>query len=274
MVPAAAVLIVALAGFAVWRWYPLSGPPDPPIEFTFGPPPGHTLAPVPASVSPDGRFIAFVARDEKQTASLWIRSLAGSAPRRLEGSEVVRSMGHWSPDGRSIAFLTGNTWKRIAVDGGPAITIASDIVADLGASWGGDDTILLAAANRTMLSRVAASGGPLTPVTTLDTEKENSHRWPQLLPDGRHFLFTVRSDRPENLGIKLGALDSTDVTLLVNTPSPGVYADGWLLFMTPDEVLMAQRLDSATWSLTGSPQPVAAPLRYRPEFLWRVRRLA
>ena len=37
---------------------------------------------------------------------------------------------------------------------------------------------------------------------------------------------------------------------------------GWLLFMTPDEALMAQRIDPATWTLRGSPQPLAAPVIY------------
>ena len=38
--------------------------------------------------------------------------------------------------------------------------------------------------------------------------------------------------------------------------------------MTPDEALMAQRIDSATWTLRGSPQPLAAPVVYNgPSFL-------
>ena len=262
-IPLAVVSIVTVLGVAAWRWSVLPLPAPEPIEFTFGPPPGHTLTLTPTTVSPDGRLLAFVAQDDRQVPSLWIRPIAGSSPRRLAGTEGVRSSGHWSPDGRSIAFFAANTWKRIAVEGGTPITLASDIIANLGASWGADDTILLSPANRAALVRVPASGGAVpTPVTTLDTEKENSHRWPFLLPDGRHFLFTVRSDRPENLGIKLGAFDSKEIRTLVNIPSPGVYANGWLLFMTPDEVLMGQRLDPATWTLSGERQPVAAPVSY------------
>jgi Tol biopolymer transport system component len=259
----AAVSMLAVLAIAAWRWSASPAAAPQPIEFTVGPPPGHTLALLPSSVSPDGRLIAFVARDAGQVASLWVRPIDGSTPRRLNGTEGANSSGHWSPDGRSLAFFAANAWKRIAVDGGTPITLAPDVVANLGASWGPTDTLLLAPANRAALVRVHASGGmPPTPVTKLDTETENSHRWPFLLPDGRHFLFTVRSDRPENLGIKLGALDSTEIRTLVNTPSPGIYADGWLLFMTPDEVLMAQRLDPATWTLSGERQPLAAPVRY------------
>jgi Tol biopolymer transport system component len=262
---ALATLAMAVASTAaVLRWMSTApGDPPAPIEFMVGAPANHTLAPPLASVSPDGRLIAFAARDAKQVSSLWIRSLDAGTPRRLDGTENVVSPGIWSPDGRSLAFLVGDTWKRIATDGGPAVTIVSGVGADLGLSWGPGDILLLAPANRTMLSRVAAAGGTLEPVTRLDPAKENSHRWPHILPDGRHFLFTARSDRPDNLGIKIGSFGSTEVRTLVNMPSPGRFAPpGWLLFMTPDEVLLAQPLNPATWTLSGTPRPVAAPVRY------------
>ena len=44
--------------------------------------------------------------------------------------------------------------------------------------------MVVALANRTALSRVSANGGTPRPLTTLNVEQENSHRWPQLLPDG------------------------------------------------------------------------------------------
>ena len=260
---AAAVAVIAAALiFAALRSNTPGSAPPPAVEFTLGPPPNHTFFGTPA-VSPDGRLLAFPARDAERVTSIWIRPLDGSAARRLEGTQGAANKVSWSPDSRSLAFVVGDAWKRINVDGGPLITIMSGVVADLGASWATDDTILLAPANRTHLSRVAAAGGPLEPVTTLDIARENSHRWPYLLPDGRHFLFTVRSDRPDNLGIKIGAFGSMTIRPLVAAPSPGKFAEpGWLLFMTPDEVLMAQRLEPATWTLRGSPQPVAASVRY------------
>jgi Tol biopolymer transport system component len=261
---AAAVVVAALLGYAAVRWLaatPASAP-APAIEFTLGPPANHRFSAAQAMVSPDGRFVAFGARDAQGLSSLWIRPLDAGAPRRLAGTEGV-SGGVWSPDGRALAFIVGDTWKRISVDGGPVVTIVSGVVSNLGASWGSTDTILMAPANRTALAQVPASGGSLTPVTTLDPERENSHRWPQVLPDGRHFLFTVRSDRPDNFGIKISSFGSGTIKPLVRAPSPGKYAEpGWLLFMTPDEVLMAQRLDPKTWTLRGDAQPVAASVRY------------
>jgi len=258
----AAASAVAGLGIGGLLWRPSPPPLNQPVEFTFMPPDGHVLTVTPAP-SPDGRHIAFIARDDRQVASIWIRPIDASTLRRLEGTEGATSAYSWSPDSRALAFFVGGSWKRINIDGGPAVTVALNSSGNVGVSWGPGDLLLVAPANRTALARLPAAGGPLQPVTTLDTEKENSHRWPQLLPDGRHFLFTVRSDSPERLGIKLGSVDSSDVRLLVNTASQGIYTEpGRLLFMTPDNVLMAQALDPTTWTLTGTPQPVAGAVRY------------
>jgi hypothetical protein len=60
--------------------------------------------------------------------------------RKLDGTEGVSNTLQWSPDSKALAFFTGGTFKRINVDGGPAVTILAGAVANLGASWGRDDT--------------------------------------------------------------------------------------------------------------------------------------
>ena len=263
--PLAAMAVVAIlaAGVAAWRWPDAAARPAAPIELSFGAPPGHTLTATMPSVSPDGKHVAFVARDDQQVSSLWIRALDAPAPRQLEATMGATNRAEWSPDARSLAFFAGGAWKRVSIDGGPAVTITSGVGANVGASWGANDVFVFPGANRSALSKVTAGGGAWQPVTTLDESQENSHRWPLLLPDNRHFLFTARSDRPETLGIKLGALDSNAVRPLVNAASPARYAaPGWLLFVTPDEAVMAQRLNPATWSLEGTPQPITGRVRY------------
>ena len=263
LLAAAALVIAAMTGLAAWLSRAPAVTPPAPIEFTFSPPPGHTLTAAPPALSPDGRHIAFVAIDERQVRTVWIRAIDRQELRRLDGTEGAANTLHWSADSKALVFFTGGSFKRINIDGGPALTVLAGQVSNLGASWGPDDSILMAPANRTSLVRIPASGGSPQQVTTLNAEKENSHRLPRWLPDGRHFLFTVRSDRPETLGIKVGAIDSADVRPLINVASQGIYAEpGWLLFMTPEEVLMAQRLDRSSWTLQGAPQPVAAPVRY------------
>ena len=144
------------------------------------------------------------------------------------------------------------------VDGGP-VQVICPLSIHLGATWSKDDVIVLAPANRGGLSRVPAGGGTLEPVTKLDPQAENSHRWPHFLPDGRHFIFTVRTDRGINNALRLGSLDSANTTVLVESQSNAVYADGYLLYVK-DGALLAHPFDAAALKLHGSARAVAGPV--------------
>ena len=45
------------------------------------------------------------------------------------------------------------------------------------------------------LYRVSQDGGAVERVTQVDSSRHEQHLGPHFLPDGRRFLFTVRSDR-------------------------------------------------------------------------------
>jgi hypothetical protein len=101
---------------------------------------------------------------------------------------------------------------------------------------------------------VSTSGGEALPATKLD--RQNSHRWPYFLPDGRQFLFFAQGS-PETQGIYLASLDSSETTRLTAAGASGVYMPlGWLLW-TRGETLMAQRLDLGRRTLAGDPVTVA-----------------
>ena len=191
---AAALLVIALVGYAVVKWPGRSAPAvPPPVEFTFGAPDGYRLVMAPPAASPDGTMVAFGALDAKQVRSLWIRPLDGT-PRRLDGTEGAITA-RWSPDSQSLMFFSGGSWKRMSAAGGPAITVVPEAVADLGLSWGNGDEVVVALANRTALSRVSANGGTPRPLTTLNADRENSHRWPTAIAR-RQALPLHRSQRP------------------------------------------------------------------------------
>ncbi len=102
-----------------------------------------------------------------------------------------------SPDGQWIGFYEGRgVLKKVAVAGGPAVTLATiDTSGPSGATWGPDDTIIVATnAVDTGLQRVPAAGGPLTVLTRPDrAQGEADHFWPEMLPGGRAVLFTITS---------------------------------------------------------------------------------
>jgi Tol biopolymer transport system component len=214
----------------------------------------------PAAVSPDGRLIAFSAQGADGIVSLYVRAIDGVAPRLLPGTEGG-AMPFWSPDSRNIGFYADGQLKRIPAAGGPALTLCDVGVVGRGGAWNSDGVIIFAPSPSGPLHKVTDGGGQPTPVTHVDTTKgETSHRWPQFLPDGKHFLFFTRyggvGTTNENNGIQIGSLDGSPPTLLLRTQANAAYATGYLLFLR-DTTLMAQPFDPDRLTLSGDAMPVA-----------------
>src|SRR5262249_46349973 len=90
-------LVVFLASRAAVNQTP------PTAEFSVFPPANMVLDEDPANsaVSPDGRLLAFVARDSTRTSRLWVRPLNSLSARALDGTEGAEGP-FWSPDSRSL----------------------------------------------------------------------------------------------------------------------------------------------------------------------------
>src|SRR5260370_12211540 len=110
----------------------------------------------------------------------------------------------FSPNGQWIGFFADAKLKKIAVQGGAAMTLC-DAPGPRGASWGDDDNIIMSLnGGTTGLVRVPSSGGVPTPVTQPDKEKrERTYVWPQVLPGGQAVLFTVISGSYEGGNINV-----------------------------------------------------------------------
>jgi serine/threonine protein kinase/Tol biopolymer transport system component len=209
------------------------------------------------ALSPDGRRLVFVT-GAGGGSQLWLRSLDESAAKPLAGTEGGGAP-FWSPDGRFVAFFAQDKLKKIAVSGGPPITLA-DAQGANGGAWNRDDVILFAT-NFSPLQRLSASGGAPTPVTTLDTAGgEVHHWWPAFLPDGRHFIYHATGSRTggpfDARGIYVGTLGSNERKLLVEGGSNAQYAAGYLLFVRQG-TLMAQPFDAERLELSGEAAPLA-----------------
>jgi serine/threonine protein kinase/Tol biopolymer transport system component len=216
----------------------------------------QTVAPI--SLSPDGRRLAIVAAVEGQNL-LWVRALDSTETKALSGTEGATNP-FWSPDSRFIGFFAGGKLKKIDASGGPPQSL-SDVAAETrGATWNRDGVIVFSPGDFfEPLYRISAAGGEPTPVTVIDQSRfETSHRWPHFLPDGRHFLYWVRSSsQAESGGIFVGSLDSKETKRLLPTNLNAAYAPpGFLLFLR-NETLMAQRFDADELQLAGEPFPVA-----------------
>jgi Tol biopolymer transport system component len=270
-VPAA----VALALWAPWR----TGPAGQAVRFEIASTDKLTLItgafPM---VSPNGKWVVFPATGTDNVTRMWIRALDSVEVRPLAGTESANNLPppvFWSPDSRFIAFgstpgpFAPGQLKKLDIAGGPPQTICDVPAAVPRGAWNRDGVIVFAHnANTSGLMRVSAAGGVATPITALDrSRQENPHRFPEFLPDGRHFLYFRRStSRPEYTGVYVGSLDakpeeqSSKPLLLTDrqasyAPSAGG-GSGYLLFLR-DTTLFTQPFDPKRLELSGEPVPVA-----------------
>ena len=129
-----------------------------------------------------------------------------------------------------------------------------------GGSWSRDDVILFTKFNNDRIFRIAAAGGEVTAVTTIDRSNESAHWWPQFLPDAQHFLYYVSSSaRPDVRGLYLAGLDGTR-RRVVETTSTGVFAPPGFLLFPQSGSLVAQSFDVTRGELVGTPVVVAEQL--------------
>ena len=171
----------------------------------------------------------------------------------------------WSPDSRFIAFTADGKLKTIRASGGPTQSLC-DAREGRGGTWSATGDIVFQPTNREPLYRVSESGGEPTPATELDVSlKDNSHRWPHFLPDGRHFLYTARAATNAETGVYVSSLDSKESKRILTAQSNAVYApQGYLLFVR-DGTLMAQRFDADRLELEQSLTPLIDGVAHAPE---------
>jgi eukaryotic-like serine/threonine-protein kinase len=266
----AAVVLIA-AGAGLLRWAPWrSVPPVQPVRFEVGPSDKITFYnQARMAISPDGRWMAFIAEGDDGKRRYYLRALDGVEVRALPGTEGNENPPAWSYDSRWLLFANreNDKLKKIDSRGGPPQTIADFPGLLTGASSNPDGVIIAGSLDRQPhpILRVSASEGQMTPVTDL-APGDTAHRWPQFLPDRKHFLYLVVSSDPDRQGVFIGSLDAkpeqqSKRRLLATdrqayyAPSPGGGA-GHLLFLRGN-TLMAQNFDPREMTLSGDPMSVA-----------------
>ncbi|MCI0568770.1 MAG: serine/threonine-protein kinase [Acidobacteria bacterium] len=217
------------------------------------------------TVSPDGRYVTFLAKGEDGRRLLYLRSLSSGETHPLTGTEGA-VFPFWSHDSRFIAFFAEGKLQKVDIGGGPPLALCDVGQNPRRGSWNQDDVIIFSPSSLDSIHRISASGGTPTQVTKLDTAKsETTHRWATFLPDGQHFLYMAGTHaagaRSEANAVYLGDLMSGESRLLLRARSNVEYADGHLLYVR-DKVLVAQPFDEKSLSLAANPVPVAEEVQY------------
>jgi hypothetical protein len=107
----AGLLLVALAAALALTLFTRKTPVAPVMRFSFAPP--FEAQELDVAVSPDGTQIAF--DDADRTSDLWLRSGDSFTAQKLTGRGMYP---FWSPDGRSLGFISDFGVQRLDFSGG------------------------------------------------------------------------------------------------------------------------------------------------------------
>jgi eukaryotic-like serine/threonine-protein kinase len=249
------VAIVGVVAFAAWNL--TSAPRRDVTRFPLALPDGQVFS------RGLGRRAVAISRDGAQVvysgvpAGLYRRALAQLDTARIEGTEGFARVTEpaFSPDGRSIAFYADGALKRIAATGGAAVTLAT-IDAPFGISWE-PDAILVGQGGKGIM-RVSPEGG--TPQILVRVDAGDEAHGPQLLPDGRHVLFTLAhgtaTDRWNRARVVVQSITSNARTTILDGGSDARYLSTGHLVYALSGVLYAAPFDTNRHTLTGAPAPI------------------
>ena len=215
------------------------------------------------TISPNGKYIAFVGKDSSDVMKLWLRP-ANSLTARALADASISAYPFWSPDSRYIAYFNDRKLMKVSLEAGTSLPIC-DAPAGRGGTWSKNGTIVLAPDATGSLYKVAATGGEPEVVVQADTtNKYLSFRWPFFLPDGEHFLYSTESSSTGSTaddGIYISSLKGEPGKMIIKTPSNAQYANGHLFYLS-QSILLAQKFNPGNFELSGEGKPLAENLQY------------
>ena len=251
---AAAVATLAAAGLG-WGFARRAPKPSPVMRFEIAPPADVTTIDVPR-ISPDGKTLAFDATDAEGKNRIWVRPLNAIEAHPLPGTEGG-ARPFWSPDSQFVGFIADGVLKKVDVSGGPPTKIC-DAPGGSDGSWSSEGVILFDGTGTDPIHRVPAAGGTKAVEVKPDAGRhETLVGWPEFLPDGKHYLYMVSGEKPEDTAYWIGSIDSKERKKLAPAQTLVTYsAPGYLLFAR-DRTLVAQPFDEKAMKITGEPVPLA-----------------
>ncbi len=259
-----ALALVVIAGVQIWSSFRPRETPrtlrsflPPPAQMSFDFTGDFSGPPV---MNAQGSAVAFCARTQKDRSSIWVQSLGELSAKKLDGTDGA-SFPFWSADGQFIGFFADGFLKKVPSSGGPVTNLAAT-PNPRGGAWNQDNVIVYEPDYRDTLWKISAAGGTPTRVTQFDAGKHTTHRWPQFLPDGKHFLFFATNHSGETeKGVYLGSLENGTYKRVVDSDSEGQYASGYLLYHVQSQ-LLAQKFDADSGAVSGDPVMLASAVEY------------
>jgi serine/threonine-protein kinase len=253
-------LLVVLIGSSLWGW--LRPTPKTILRLGLAFPEEEMLQRARTkrfAIAPDGSRLVYVGppTQDAAAAQLWLRHFDELHARPLPGTEGARAP-VFSPDGRNIAFITGEPGdlKVMPAEGGPLQTAATDSVNPWGVDWGPDGLLYFSVANGRLV-RVRPGGGPLEAVSEPDTTRgESEHEWPYILPGGKGALIQIWHGSTADAEIGILDLQTGEMRSRIDGVVAQYLPTGHLLYTTYDGSLIALPFDEGRLEVTGPPTVV------------------
>jgi serine/threonine-protein kinase len=251
---ASAALASALTGVLVW-WNipPVTRPPI--VRFSIVLNEGDVFANTstrPMAISPDGTRVIYASNGR-----LHSRELSKGQATPVAGTEqMIIAEPVFSPDSQSLVFVSvaDRALKRISVSGGPPVTLGP-VEFPFGLGWGGNEIFL---AQPGAIMRIPEGGGK--PETIVKLEPGQSAHGPQLLPDGKTLLFTLRQNAGQGswdtAEIVAYTLPSGSRKVVRHGAGNGRYLTSGYLVYSQGGVLFAAPFDVTRLEVTGTASPV------------------
>ncbi len=248
---------VALA-LTLWRVQRPSDPSAPAMRFIVETPhltSSRSAGASSVALSPDATQLVYAT----EAGPLYVRRLDQLEARQIPGTTDALAP-FFAPDGQSVAFVAAGQLQKALVAGGTAQPICA-VKSFLGGTWGLDGTIVFAELG-TGLSRVPASGGSPTALTTV--ESGEVHSWPSWV-SGTWIVYTASrsfAGRPTGSVDAAGqvvaySVETKERRVLVSGGEQAT-ASGNHLFYRKSGALLTVGFDPAHVTLRGDPAHVAA----------------
>ncbi|MBL8998712.1 MAG: PD40 domain-containing protein, partial [Gemmatimonadetes bacterium] len=218
----------------------------------------------PFAISPDGSTIVYVATDSASGRSgLYVRALDQLEGTLLSSANEPTSP-FFSPDGQWVGFFADGEHKlmKVAITGGPAITLATETARGLASGhWSDDDWIYYGSQPYVQIARVRGSGGVSERLVPGDTIGGSA--FPFALPGGKAILAshceTSDCDVP---GLAVLDLATREYRMLLPRAERGWYSPtGHLVYSTGEGAVFAVAFDPARGEMSGTPVPLLDDVR-------------
>lgn len=262
MAMASAALAVASLAFAAWLMWGRGAAEPPVTRFSINLPPGQVIQ---ASfnpsleISPDGRVLFYLVPLPSHGFMPHLRRLDELEPKTMPS--ITGGVPMFSPDSQWVSYIDqqSGTLRRAALSGGVALTIAPFEWIYRG-FWSSDNYLYWTPGTRSGIARTPITGGETTPVTELDTSKnEQNHRFAWPLPGGKEIVFTVVEATTQDFDDAKIVAQSLETgkrkTLVEGGTCPRYSPSGHLLYMRSGN-LYAVPLDVKKLEVTAPPVAV------------------